>query len=58
MVLEVDDDLLVLLAEEVGRLLALQVHILEELAELEKFRVPLLVDLELRVGTAEVRLRF
>lgn len=34
LVLEVNDDLLVLLAQQVGRLLALQVHILEELSEL------------------------
>lgn len=47
MFLEIDDDLLVLPLQDGGRLLRLQMHILEQFAQLQQFSVAFLVDLEL-----------
>lgn len=48
LLLEIDYNFLVLLAQDVSGLLALEMDIFEELAELGQLRVPLSVDLKLK----------
>lgn len=52
LLLEIGDDLLVLLLQNVRSLLGLQVHIVEQLAQLQQLNVTVAVDIELRLGAA------
>lgn len=52
--LEVDDDLLVFPAQQVGGLLGFQVYIFQKLAQFAQFCVSLPVDLKLKDGTVKL----
>ena len=54
LILHLGDGRLVLLAQVVRRLLALHVHVLQQLAQLRQLRVALLVHLRLEKGVDKV----
>lgn len=52
LLLEIVDDLLVLLLQDVRRLLRLEVHVVQQFAQLQQLDVAAAVDAELRLGAA------